>query len=67
MFLQDLVPVLAFLRRKVNVENQVRPSGLCSNCRDNQADHRHQHAPRSVGIERRYDFGPLWQPRNGLL
>ena len=67
MLLQNLVPVLAFQRRKVNVENQAPSSGLGGNGCDSQTDHLHQFAPRSVGIERRHDFGPLRQPLDGRL
>jgi len=67
MFLQDLVPVFAFQRRKVNVEDQVRPSSLGRYGRDSHTDYLHQHAPRSVGIERRHDVGALRQPRDGCF
>jgi len=59
MLLQDLVPVLAFLHRKVNVETHVRPRVLGGYGRDSHTDHLHQHSPRSICIERRYDFGTL--------
>ncbi len=56
--LQDLVPIVAFLRRKVSLENQVRPSPLGSNACHRQTEHIYQQSPGFIGIECRYDFGP---------
>ena len=65
--LQNLVPIVAFLRWKVSSENQVCPSGLGSNAGHSQAEHIDQQAPRFIGVECRHDFGSLRQPDEGRL
>ena len=55
--LQNLVPIVGFLRRKVSLESQIRPSPLGSNACHCQAKHIHQQSTRFVGIECRYDLG----------
>ena len=65
--LQNLVPIVAFLRRKVSLENQVRPSPLGSNVCHRQAEHIHQQSPSFIGIECSHNFGSLRQLGDGRL
>jgi hypothetical protein len=46
-FLQDLVPVLTFLRRKMSLENLVCPSRRGSHARHGQTDYLHRERPAS--------------------
>ena len=65
--LQDLIPVVTFLRWKMNLKNEIYPSRPADHVRDSPAAHLYQHAPRLIGIERRHDFGTLWQQGDGRL
>ena len=56
--LQDHIPVLPFLRRKVSFENQVTSSRSAGDTRYRLTNYLHQLASCIIGVECRYDFGP---------
>jgi len=58
---QNLVPVVAFLRGKVSLENQVCPSSFGCHPGYSQAEHIHQPSSGFISIEGCHDFGSLWQ------
>jgi hypothetical protein len=62
-----MIPVVTFLRRKMNLKNEIRPSRPADHVRYSPVDHLYQHAPRLISIERCHDFGSLRQPRDGRL
>ena len=49
--MHDLIPVFAFLGRKVHLENEVSSRSVRNACHG-RADHLYQQAPRFVSIER---------------
>ena len=51
----------------MNLKNKIPPSRPDGNVLDSPADHLYQHAPRLISIERRHDFGTLWQHGDGRL
>jgi len=67
MHLQNLVPIVAFLRGKVSLENQVRASSFGGHACYSHAEHIHQRLPSFIGIEGCHDFGSLRQPHEDQL
>src|SRR6266568_2125805 len=56
--LQDHIPVLPFLRRKVSFENQVTSSRSAGDARRSRTNYLHHLASCIICVECRYDFGP---------
>ena len=64
--LQNLVPIIALVRRKVSLESQVCPFPFSNACHS-QAEHIHQQSPSFIGVECRYDFRSRRQIDDGRL
>ena len=51
----------------MSLKNEIHPPRPADHVRDSPANRLYQHAPRLISIERRQDFGTLWQHGDGRL